>query len=921
MDAQLNKVYNPQEVEEKWIKIWEEKKYSESSVDYSKKPFVIVIPPPNVTGSLHMGHALNNTLQDVIIRYWRMKGYNALWVPGTDHGGIATQNVVEKTLLNEKKVTRQQLGRERFLQYMWEWKNKYGDTILYQLRRLGCSCAWERTRFTMDDVCSKAVIKCFVQLYRAGLIYRGKRIVNWCPRCQTALSDIEVEYKERESHLWYIKYPFKDIPNKYIVVATTRPETMLGDTAVAVHPLDERYSAYIKKDVVLPLVNRVIPIISDNRVDKDFGTGAVKVTPAHDTADFEIGREHGLPQIAVIDIEGKMTEAAGERYRGLDRYECRKRIIEDLKTVGLLEKIESYSHSVGCCYRCGTDIEFLISDQWFLKTKEMAQQAIDVVKRGIVKFYPKNWEKPYYEWLENLRDWCISRQIWWGHRIPVYYCKEMRNDECKLHNGVIVEEFPPSQCPYCGSKEIFQDTDVLDTWFSSALWPFSVFGWAEKDVNEQYKKDLEYYYPTSVLVTGYEILYLWVARMIMMGLTFDPKGASKIEEKVPFREVYIHGIIRDIYGKKMSKSLGNVIDPLDVIKEHGADALRFSLTLSATAGRDLQLSEDSFTMGHNFTNKIWNAARLILINIDENFKLIDVHAMIDSFDMPTKWILHNLNILIQNVESAMKNYNLPRYVNEVYHMFWDKFCSWYLEICKINFYSPEEVITEEFKEKRNVTLNLCVYILTSFLKLLHPIMPFITEEIFCKLKERNASIEEAESIMISKMPTFDPSFVFTEAEYKMRTLFSVITSIRNIRAELEIPVKEKLDVTLDVYGDEWIDEFIVFNKEIIKRLSNAAEVTVGRNVKKTKNTVSGVAEGVNVYLHLGEKVDVNKEREILSRKIEKMLNVVEKYKAKLDDRNFLAYAPAEEVERVQKEYTINLEKYNMLKYLLDSLNN
>jgi valyl-tRNA synthetase len=920
MGGELSKVYNPQEIEEKWVRIWEEKKYSESYVDYSKKPFVIVIPPPNVTGSLHMGHALNNTLQDIIIRYWRMKGCNALWVPGTDHGGIATQNVVEKFLWNEKKITRQQLGREQFLQYMWEWKNKYGDTILYQLRRLGCSCAWERTRFTMDDVCSKAVIKCFVELYRAGLIYRGKRIVNWCPRCQTALSDIEVEYKERESHLWYIRYPFKDMPGEYIVVATTRPETMLGDTAVAVNPHDERYNAFIKKDVILPLVNRVIPVICDNRVDKDFGTGAVKVTPAHDTVDFEIGIEHNLPQIMVIGTEGKMTRDAGERYYGLDRYECRKRVIEDLKASGLLEKVEPYTHSVGHCYRCGTDIEFLISDQWFLKTKDMAQQAIDVVKRGIVKFYPKSWEKPYYEWLENLRDWCISRQIWWGHRIPVYYCKEMKSAKCKSHNGIIVEESPPSQCPYCGSKEIVQDADVLDTWFSSALWPFSVFGWAEKETNERYKKELEYYYPTSVLVTGYEILYLWVARMIMMGLTFDPKDSNKIEEKIPFREVYIHGIIRDIYGKKMSKSLGNVIDPLDIIKECGADALRFSLALSATAGRDLQLSEDSFTMGHNFTNKIWNAARLILNNIDEDFTPIDIRTIRDSFDIPTKWILHNLNTLIQDVEIAMKNYNLPKYINEVYHAFWDKFCSWYLEISKINFYLQEETISDEIREKKNISLNLCIYILTSFMKLLHPVMPFITEEIFHKLKERNAVAEEAESIMISEMPTFDPCFVFPEVEDKMRVLFSVIGSIRNMRAELEIPVREKLDVTLDVYGEEWVVEFIVSHKEIIKRLTNTEEISVGRNVKKAKNAVSGVAEAVNVYLHLGEKADINKEKEILLRKIEKTAAVIEKYKAKLNDKNFLTYAPRSEVERVQKEYNVNLEKHEMLRNLLNSLN-
>jgi len=708
---ELPKAYNPKDVEKEILTFWLEKKLYHAEIDNSKKPFVIVIPPPNITGALHMGHALNNTLQDVIIRVAKMKGFNALWVPGTDHGGIATQNVVERILLKQGK-TKHDLGREKFLEFMWTWRKETGDTILHQLKYLGCLCDWERTRFTMDEVCSKAVYKAFKTLFEQGYIYRGERIVNWCPRCQTALADIEVEYKEEKSYLWYIKYPFKNKEGS-ITVATVRPETMLGDTAVAVNPKDERYKNLIGEEVVLPLMNRVIKIIADDVVEPEFGTGAVKVTPAHDPTDFDIAQRHNLEVIKVIDENGKMINVGV--YSGLDRFECRKKVVEDLKQQGLLEKIEDYTHNVGVCYRCGTVIEPLTSKQWFVRMKEIAKKAYNAISEGKVVYYPEVYKEYTLNWLENIKDWCISRQIWWGHRIPIWYCE---NETCEP----IVSDTKPDKCPQCGTKNLVQDNDVLDTWFSSALWPFSVFSWGVDENNPE----LKYFYPTQILVTGYEILYLWVARMIMMGLHFL--------NEVPFREVYVHGIVRDIHGKKMSKSLGNVIDPLDIVEKYGTDALRFSLVSATTAGRDLHIAEESFVSSRNFMNKIYNMTRFIMLNIQEQdyenikswIKDFSFNFNEPNFGIAEHWILYELKNLVSNITELYKKYMLGNIANELYEFIWFKFCDWYLEVAKINL---------QDKNSKVYTLGLLIFVLEKILKLLHPITPFFTEYVYQNIKK------------------------------------------------------------------------------------------------------------------------------------------------------------------------------------------
>jgi valyl-tRNA synthetase len=680
MSSEIAKVYEPQLIEDKWGKFWIEKKFSSSHIDEARKPFVIVIPPPNVTGSLHMGHALNNTLQDIIIRFRRMQGFNALWVPGTDHGGIATQNVVEKLLLAKGK-SRHQIGREKFIEAMWAWRKESGDTILRQLEKLGCSLDWDRTRFTMDEVCSRAVSSAFVTLYNKGLIYRGKRLVNWCPRCNTALSDIEVEHEEELGKLWHIKYPVKGSED-FVVVATTRPETMLGDTAVAVNPEDERYKKFAGKTLVLPLMNREIPIVTDSAVDPAFGTGAVKVTPAHDPTDFDIGQRHGLAQIVVIDFKGSMTDKAGD-YKGLDRYAARKKILQDLEEKGLLLETADHHHAVGHCYRCDTVIEPLVSEQWFLKVEEMSKRAMKAGEDDRVRFYPESWKKPYVAWLENLRDWCISRQIWWGHRIPVYYCKNSKLKGCKP----IVSATAPEKCPDCGGCEIDQDPDVLDTWFSSALWPFSVFG--------DNKAELDYYYPTSVLVTGHEILYLWVARMVQMGLEF--------RNDVPFSEVFIHGIVRDKSGKKMSKSLGNVIDPLDVMAKYGTDALRFAVTQSAAPGRDMQLADDSFMSARNFMNKLWNASRFVFMNL-QTVQWEKGYMAIWPLELCDHWILSEYRQLVSNVTAALTTYDMDAACRLIYDFFWSKYCDWYIELAKIRLNGADQ-------DKKKAALSVLIEVL------------------------------------------------------------------------------------------------------------------------------------------------------------------------------------------------------------------
>ena len=713
--------YNPKETEDKWYKIWVEKGLFHAAVNSAKKPFTIVIPPPNVTGILHMGHALNNTLQDILIRYHRMKGEEALWMPGTDHAGIATQNVVERSIAKEG-LRRETLGREKFIERVWLWKEQYGSTIIRQLKKLGASCDWSRERFTMDLEYSKAVTEVFVRLYEKGLIYRGSYIINWCPRCQTALSDEEAPHHELSGNLYYLKYPLKDSPDQFVVVATTRPETMLGDTAVAVNPKDKRYKKIIGKTLVLPLVDREIKIITDTLVDMEFGTGAVKVTPAHDPNDYAMAKRHNLEFINVMRPDARMNEFAGE-YKDMDRFEAREVIVEDLKEKGLIEKIEPHKLSAGHCYRCHTIIEPYLSKQWFVKMKPLAKPAIEAVKKGKIKFHPPRWEKVYLNWMENIQDWCISRQIWWGHRIPVYYCKKCQE------NGVIVSRFKPETCHACGSQDILQDEDVLDTWFSSWLWPFATFYWPPEAYKQGLspkgtvpKDDLRYFYPTSILVTAQEIIFFWVARMIMAGLEFM--------DDVPFKDVYINGTVRDIEGKKMSKSLGNIIDPLDIIEEYGTDAMRFSLISITAHGQDVFLSKERFEQGRNFANKIWNASRFILMNLEPTLIKTDLCVFFkkEDLDVVNRWALSRFYSTLQQTTKYLENFQFNEAANTLYGFFWHDFCDWYLEIIKQDIKNPHnQVVMYKILEKS--------------LRLLHPFMPFITEEIWQSLGKLSSGSE------------------------------------------------------------------------------------------------------------------------------------------------------------------------------------
>lgn len=936
---EIPKVYNPKDTE-KWYNFWLEKGYFFShSEPEGRKPFTIVIPPPNITGSLHMGHALNNTLQDVIIRFRRMRGDNACWVPGTDHGGIATQNVVEKILLKEG-LTRQELGREKFLERMWQWRKETGDTILHQLEKLGCSCDWERLRFTMDETCSRAVLDAFVELYNRGLIYRGSRLVNWCVRCGTALADIEVEYREHKGHLWYIKYPLKTnskfpppriclghdkIPNsKFIVVATTRPETMLGDTAVAVNPEDKRYKNLIGKIAILPLMNREISIIADEAVDSSFGTGAVKVTPAHDPLDFELAQRHKLEEVTVIDKEGKMTTVTG-KYSGLDRYHCREQVVKDLQTLGLLEKVEDYTHRIGHCYRCRTVIEPLISEQWFLSTKEMARKARKVVEEGKIKFFPERWIGPYLQWLENLRDWCISRQIWWGHRIPVYYCRKTENSEQLTVNSKkkscppIVSVEKPEKCPNCGSTNLVQDSDVLDTWFSSALWPFSVFGWQANYKPKTTNHELSYYYPTTVLVTGYEILYLWVARMVMMGL--------ELVGDIPFENVYIHGIVRDISGRKMSKSLGNVIDPLDIMKSCGTDALRFALLSGGVTGQDLCLSEENFLMARNFANKIWNASRFVLMNL-EGFTYQPINRSTCQLDLSDRWIISEYHSLVKAVTENLENYQLSEATRDIYEFFWHKFCDWYLELTKIHL-NPKFPIPNS---KVRTTQTILVSILEGTLKLLHPFMPFITEEIWqslmqfrvqsSKFREGNEKLSTlpgqagnsqlSTSIMVSPWPEYDEKMIDRKATEEMKILIEIISAIRNLRSETKIPPPEKISLIFKVSSAEKA-KLIQDNLSSILLLTNGEKLEFG--VPKSKNCVLTIVNEIEIYIPL-TAIDREKEIKRLGKEIEILSQQTEKLNQKLSNQNFLKKAPEEEIKKIKEKLKETEERKNKLEQIL-----
>ncbi len=858
---EIPKRYAPEDYEKKWADKWLREK-TFSSVPDERKPYTIVIPPPNVTGVLHMGHALNNVLQDIIIRFRRITGFNSMWLPGTDHGGIATQNVVEKMLL-EEGLTRHDLGREKFLERMWRWKDESGGSIIGQLQRLGCGCDWDRLRFTMDPECSRAVKEAFIRLYEKGMIYRGEYMINWCPRCSTALSDIEVEHQEEKSSLWYIKYPLKGSPGEYVSVATTRPETMLGDTAVAVNPDDKRYSSLAGKKLLLPVIGRELEIISDSFVDSGFGTGAVKVTPGHDPNDFEMGRRHGLETVRVIDENARMTDEAGV-FSGMDRYECRKKLVERLKDEGLIEKIEDYRLSAGRCYRCSTVIEPLISEQWFLKMKPLAEKALKASREGKVSFVPASWEKPYLNWLENIHDWCISRQIWWGHRIPVYYCS---NEECP---PVAAFEMP-DKCPGCGSGDITQDEDVLDTWFSSALWPFSTLGWPDEG------KDLKYYYPTDVLVTGHEILYLWVARMVMMGL--------EMMGEAPFENVDIHGIIRDEHGNKMSKSKGNVIDPLVIIEEFGTDALRFALAKSAVPGRDIQLSDDDFTGARNFSNKLWNAARLILANVEaDDFGPLDET---EDLELADRWILAQAERYAGETEKAYREFNTARACRLMYEFTWSLFCDWYLELVKLRLYGSKP----GGKTARKVLLNVLIRILG----ILHPVMPFITSQLWEYIS--------AEAELPSESPLDYNCFSSPELEgteeamEKMKLIIDVVSGIRNIRGESGIQPSAGIRGAVRVSGAAL--DIINSHSDYIKLLAGLNEFEAGVDIKRGASDSVAVCGAATVYVRLPEEL---RKQEIsrLSKRIKEVQGLLENANRKLSNRDFTSRAPEEVVEKARE---------------------
>ncbi|MBQ4517364.1 MAG: valine--tRNA ligase [Clostridia bacterium] len=879
MSEQLDKIYNPGEVEDRLYSGWVEKGYFTPEIDPEKEPFTIVIPPPNVTGQLHMGHAFDETLQDILIRYKRMSGYSTLWVPGTDHAGIATQIKVEAELREKEGLTRYDLGRDEFLKRVWDWKEKYGSRIINQLKKIGSSCDWSRERFTMDEGCSKAVREVFVNLYDKGLIYRGPRIINWCPHCITALSNEEVEHTEQAGHFWHIKYQIKGTDD-YVVIATTRPETLFGDTAVAVNPEDERYSAIVGKTLCLPLTDREIPIIADEYVDKEFGTGCVKITPAHDPNDFEVGKRHDLEIIKVMNDDATMNAYAG-KYEGMDRYECRKAMIRDLEEMGLLVKVEDHSHNVGQCYRCGTTIEPIVSDQWFVKMKPLAEAAIKAVDEKHTEFIPERFSKIYMNWMENVYDWCISRQLWWGHRIPAFYC-----DEC---GEMTVSKEDITTCPKCGGK-VRQEEDVLDTWFSSALWPFSTLGWPEKT------KDLEYFYPTNVLVTGYDIIFFWVSRMIF--------SACEHTGQAPFKHVFIHGLVRDGRGEKMSKSKGNGVDPLQIIEMYGADALRFTLVTGVAPGNDMRfpvtyeppvepgknpdvkvnkiVGAPGVEASRNFANKIWNASRFVLMNLTVNErKLPDVSEM----QLEDKWILHEYNQLVQAVTENLDRFELGIAVGKLYDFIWDKFCDWYIELIKPRLYD------EDCPSNKAAQYTLS-YVLSGALELLHPFMPFITEEIWQKLPH------EGESIVIAAWPKYNEGLEFAKEATDMELIMSALKAVRNQRSEMNIPPSKKAKVFIKTEKADVFTQSTLF----FEKLASASEaVVVGDDFVAPENAVSCVVEGAQIFMPLDDLVDKEKELERLTKEKERLLSEIKRVEGKLNNQGFVAKAPAQVVEEERKK--------------------
>ncbi len=880
MKEGLNKAYDPHLIEEKWLERWLNSDIFNPDFDPSKKPFSIVIPPPNVTGSLHIGHALNNTLQDVLARYNRMDGYDVLWLPGTDHAGIATQNVVERELAKER-ISRHDLGREKFLERVWQWKEKYGNTIIKQLQRLGASCSWKYLRFTMDEGLSKAVKEVFCRLYEEGLIYRGDYIINWCPRCETALADLEVEFEPKKGKLWYIVYPLADGSGE-IVVATTRPETMLGDTAVAVNPQDERYKHLVGKMVRLPLINRLIPIIADKAVDPEFGTGAVKVTPAHDFADYEIAKRHNLPFIKVIDEKGFMTAHAGP-YQGLDRFEARKKVVEDLKKEGLLSKEEDYEVVLGHCYRCGTVIEPLLSKQWFVKTKPLAQPAISAVEYGFVQFYPENWKNLYFDWMRNIRDWCISRQIWWGHRIPIWYCED-------CGEVIVSREDEVKECPRCGGSRLKRDEDVLDTWFSSALWPFSTMGWPYKTPL------LQRFYPTSVLVTSFDIIFFWVARMIMMGLHF--MGA------VPFEKVYIHALVRDEKGQKMSKSKGNVIDPLDMIEKYGADALRFTLVALAAQGRDIKLSTSRIEGFRHFLNKLWNASRFVLMNL-EDFEPRDPLLNFNYLQPFSKWVLVELDRTVATVRQKLEEFEFDQAAMSAYHFLWDTFCDWYVEISKL--YLKDH----KLKKEAQIVLH---YVLSNVIKLLHPFIPFITEELWSMLPEN----DNKNFLMSQPYPTPKNLELTADDEQVVKTVIELVQAIRYIKSEYNLSSRRDIICSFRS-SDEKLLTQIQSNQEIIKFLARINEIKFTTEKTRKKGEVSVILKSGEVYLDLSEFIDIVKERERLLKEKKKILEKLAQIEKKLSNSEFLSKAPEEVVEKERAMSSELKERLHKIERFLEDL--
>ncbi len=872
MAKELAKAYNPQEFEDRIYDFWLKGNYFHAEVDKDKKPYTIVMPPPNITGQLHMGHALDETLQDILIRYKRMQGYSALWLPGTDHASIATEAKIVEAMAKEG-LTKEDLGREKFLERAWDWKKEYGGRICDQLKKLGSSCDWERERFTLDEGCSKAVKEVFVKLYEKGLIYRGERIINWCPHCCTSISDAEVEFSEQEGNFWHIRYPIKD-SDEYVEIATTRPETLLGDTAVAVNPNDERYKNIVGKMLILPIVGREIPVVADDYVEMDFGTGCVKITPAHDPNDFEVGLRHNLPVINVMDDTAHMNENAG-KYQGMDRYECRKAIVHDLEEGGFLVKIEPHVHNVGTCYRCKTTVEPKVSKQWFVKMKPLAEPAIECVKDGRTKFIPERFEKIYFHWMENIKDWCISRQLWWGHRIPAWYCADC--------GEVIVSREEPHTCPKCGSTKLSQDEDTLDTWFSSALWPFSTLGWPDKT------PELEYFYPTNTLVTGYDIIFFWVARMIFSAC--EQMGCP------PYDTVFIHGIVRDEKGIKMSKSLGNGIDPLKVIEQYGADALRFFLATGNSPGNDMRFSEKRVEASRNFANKLWNASRFVHMNIDD-FNV--ENKLPEKLETEDKWILNEFNKVTKEINENLEKFELGVAVQKLYDFIWDCYCDWYIELAKSRLQSDEQTAQN--------ARQVLVWVLEKTLRLLHPFMPYITEEIWQTLPH------EGETIMLSKYPEYDENLDFPQAAKEMESVMDAIKAIRNRRQEMNVPPSRKAKV----YIATKLEDVFANGSKFICKLASASEVEIGESFE-IEGAVTVVTTDSKIYIPMDELVDKAAETARLKKELAATEKLLAQSEGKLNNQGFISKAPEKVVETVKQQAAREREKIAQLKAALEAL--